>query len=377
MTDPPVSVRVLGKRYPGAGEVWALREVSFSVPAGAALAVVGENGSGKSTLLDLLLGATRPSEGELAVAGPPAALLELNAGLFLDLTGRENALQAGLIAGLPKPEARRRAEAALAFAELGEAADRPLRTLSAGMTMRLGFALAAAAETPVLLVDEVLAVGDGYFQRKCVERLLERKASGAALVVASHDLHALRGLCERALWLRGGRVAELGPAGEALGRYEEHLRRRAAREDAARGRHGTGEVVIESVRLTDGAGREQAEYRSGETLRVEVVFHALHALDSPVMGVALFRDDGVYCYGPNTRFDGVLAGSYSGRYRLVAEFPELPLLTGGYEASVAFYDKEHVYAYAWDHRLYPFRVTSERPDHGIVALRHRFSVESL
>jgi hypothetical protein len=133
--------------------------------------------------------------------------------------------------------------------------------------------------------------------------------------------------------------------------------------------------VIEGVCLTDANGGERSEFRSGETLRVEVLFHAIRPLDSPVMGVALFRDDGVYCYGPNTKFDGVLAGSYAGRYRLVAEFPELPLLSGAYEASVAFYDKDHVYAYAWDHRLYPFRVVSDRPDHGVVRLRHRFSVE--
>jgi ABC-type polysaccharide/polyol phosphate transport system ATPase subunit len=375
VSEAPVVVRALGKRYPGAGELWALREVSFAVDAGSALAVVGENGSGKSTLLDLLLGATRASEGAVSVAGAKAALLELNAGLFVDLTGRENGVQAGLLAGLSREEARRRAEQALAFAELAEAADRPLRTYSAGMAMRLGFALAAASEAPVLLVDEVLAVGDGYFQRKCIDRLLERKAGGAALVVASHDLHALRGLCERALWLRAGRVEALGPSGEVLGRYEEHLRRRSAREHAPRGRQGTGEVVIEGVRLTDGDGGERALFRSGETLRVEVLFHAPRPVESPVMGVALFRDDGVYCYGPNTKFDGVLAGSYAGRYLLIAEFPELPLLTGSYEASVAFYDKDHVYAYAWDHRMYPFRVVSERPDHGVVQLRHRFRVE--
>jgi hypothetical protein len=128
------------------------------------------------------------------------------------------------------------------------------------------------------------------------------------------------------------------------------------------------------VRLVDAEGAERREFRTGDTLRVEVAFETRQPLDSPAMGVALFRDDGVYCYGPNTLFDGVLSGPYEGRYVLTAEFEALPLLAGTYQASVAFYDKDHVYAYAWHHRLYPFTVRTERKDHGLVLLRHRFDV---
>jgi ABC-type polysaccharide/polyol phosphate transport system ATPase subunit len=375
-TEGAVVARGLGKRYgPASNDAgWALREVSFEVPKGGSLAVVGENGCGKSTLLDLIIGVTRPSEGELEVGGATSSLLEPGAGFFLELSGRRNAVQAGLLEGLSTREAERRAEAVEAFAELGDFFDRPVRTYSAGMAMRLGFALAAAAPAPITVIDEVLAVGDGYFQRKCVDRLREMRAVGTTLVIAAHDLHALRALCERAIWLRQGRVEAEGPAEAVIGKYEEHLRRRSASDAAAPGRHGTGEVVIHQVTLTDGEGRPRTELRAGETLRVEVLFEAKRAIESPVMGVALFREDGVYCYGPNTKFDGCLGGTYEGRYRLTAEFPELPLLGGAYEASVAFYDKDHVYAYAWDHRLYAFRIVADRPDHGLVALRHRFSV---
>jgi ABC-type polysaccharide/polyol phosphate transport system ATPase subunit len=372
----PLAARGLGKRYSGAGVdsgVWALHEVSFEVPRGSSLAVVGENGSGKSTLLDLLMGATRPSEGQLEVEGPTASLLELGAGFFLELTGRENAVQMGLLAGLSRAAAREAAEAIGEFAELDDSYDRPVRTYSAGMSMRLGFAAAAWAQAPVTLIDEVLAVGDGYFQRKCIDRL--RKMRGhTTLVVASHDLHALRGLCDRALWLRSGRVEALGAVDDVLGRYEEHLRRRAARADAPPGRHGTGEISIQEVRLKDGAGHESRVFGTGEALRVEVVFETRRPVDSPVMGVALFRDDGVYCYGPNTGFDGCVTGLLEGRYLLTAEFQDLPLLRGRYEVSVSFYDKDQVYAYAWDHRLYPFQVRTDRRDHGVVLLKHRFSV---
>ena len=376
-----VAVRGLGKRYPGRErdpDLWALRDVAFDVARGGALAIVGENGSGKSTLLDLLMGVTRPSAGTVAMAGPVASLLELGAGFFVELTGRENAVQLGLLSGLTRRQSDSLAAAARAFAEIGQFFDRPVRTYSAGMVMRLGFAIAVSLEAPVVLVDEVLAVGDGYFQRKCIDRLREVRATGSTLVVASHDLHALKGLCDRALWLRQGRTVALGPAEEVIGRYEEHLRLKTAEAPGlAPGRRGTGEVTIRAVRLKGAEGRERTEFRSGETLRVEVEFDAGRPIDSPVMGVAIFREDGVYCCGPNTRHDASLAGTYHGRYRLTAEFLELPLLGGGYEVSVSFYDKDHVYAYAWDHRLYPFRVVMEPPEHGLVSLRHRFHVSRI
>jgi lipopolysaccharide transport system ATP-binding protein len=365
----------LTKRFgASATSVLALEEVSFEVASGSALAVIGENGSGKSTLLDLLLGLTGPSRGTVSVAGPVASLLELGAGFFHELTGRENAVQMALLNGASRVAARGLASQAGEFAELGEFLDRPVRTYSAGMLMRLGFAVASSLAAPVVVVDEVLAVGDGYFQRKCIERMIELRRQGVTLVVASHDLHALRGLCDQALWLRHGRVAALGNVDEVIGRYEEHLRRRASGIALAPGTGGTGEVVIRGVRLLDAQGRECRELILGGTLRVEVEFETVGALESPVMGVALFRDDGVYCYGPNTSFDGQVTGTCDGRYVLTATFEELPLLGGVYEVSVAFYDREHVYAYAWHHRLYRFTMTRDRPDHGLVWLRHRFDL---
>jgi homopolymeric O-antigen transport system ATP-binding protein len=374
-----IVVQGLGKRF-GAGPgppVIALEDVTFEVETGSALAVVGENGSGKSTLLDLLLGLTRPSVGSVQVAEPAASLLELGAGFFHELTGLENAVQLALLSGASREGARALALRAAEFAELGEFFERPVRTYSAGMLMRLGFAIASSLEAEVVIVDEVLAVGDGYFQRKCVDRLLEMRRREATLVIAAHDLHALRSLCDRALWLHHGRVAALGPVDDVLGRYEDHLRRRHVAASAPPGTGGTGEIVIRKVRLTDTLGKERAEFQSGETLRVEVEFETREPLDSPVMGVALFRDDGVYCYGPNTLFDGGLDERFDGRYVLTAEFEDLPLLGGSYEASVSFYDRDHVYAYAWHHRRYPFAVRSDRPDHGLVWLRHRFAVRSV
>jgi len=377
-STPAIEVRSLAKTF-GAmrGQVAALHDVTFDVPKGSALAIVGENGSGKSTLLDLLLGLTPPTSGSVKVAGDTAALLELGAGLFHELTGRENAVQLALLSGASSAEAHALAVRSAEFAEIGDFFDRPVRTYSAGMLMRLGFAIASNLKAPVVIIDEVLAVGDGYFQRKCIDRLVEMRRDHTTLVIAAHDLHALRGLCDQALWLQGGRVAAWGPVDVVLASYEDHLRKRSAVRAELPGTGGTGEVVIRHVRLTDAQRAPRMEFRNGETLRVEVEFETREPLDSPVMGVALFREDGVYCYGPNTLFDGECAGRYDGRYVLTATFEDLPLLGGRYEASVAFYDKDHVYAYAWHHRLYPFTVLTERRDHGLVWLRHRFEVRRL
>ncbi len=376
-SKPAIEVRSLVKTFgAGRGQVAALNDVTFDVPPGSALAIVGENGSGKSTLLDTLLGLTPPTSGSVRIDGETAALLELGAGFFHELTGRENAMQLALLAGASSAKARALVERAAEFAELGDFFERPVRTYSAGMLMRLGFAIASNLKAPVVIIDEVLAVGDGYFQRKCIDRLVEMRRD-TTLVIAAHDLHALRGLCDRALWLQAGRTAALGPVDVVLSAYEDHLRKRSAVRAEVPGTGGTGEIVIRSVRLTDAQGVPRMEFRNGETLRVEVEFETREPLDSPVMGVALFRDDGVYCYGPNTLFDGQFAGRYDGRYVLVAAFEGLPLLGGRYEASVAFYDKHHVYAYAWHHRLYPFTVLTERPDHGLVWLPHSFDVRRI
>ncbi len=375
---PAIEARSVSKVFGAAGgAVAALDGVTFDVEAGSALAIVGENGSGKSTLLDLLLGMTLPTSGSVHVEGGAAALLELGAGFFHELTGRENALQIALLSGASSSEAQALARRAAEFAEIGEFFERPVRTYSAGMLMRLGFSIASNLSAPVVIIDEVLAVGDGYFQRKCIDRLLEMRRDRVTLAVAAHDLHALRSLCDEALWLEHGRVAAVGPVDDVLGRYEERLRERSARASAPPGSGGTGEVVIRQVRLTDAEGEERAEFRTGGGLRIEVEFETRKPLESPVMGVALFRADGVYCYGPNTLFDGVLSGTYDGRYLLTAEFDDLALLGGLYQASVSFYDKGHVYAYAWHHRLYPFTVRTERKDHGLVWLRHRFEVRKV
>ncbi len=197
----------------------ALRDVSFELLPGEALGVVGANGAGKTTLLRLIAGVYRPDRGRVEVRGRRGTLLDLGGGFHPDLSGHENAEVAALVAGMPRAEFAARAGEIAAFAELEHALDAPVRTYSAGMTLRLGFAVATALEPALLVVDEVLAVGDVRFQEKCLERIAALRARGTALVVVSHSLELIEATCERALWLREGRPAALGPAREVCDGY--------------------------------------------------------------------------------------------------------------------------------------------------------------
>jgi len=198
---------------------WALQDVSFSVQSGSTLGVIGSNGSGKSTLLRLIGGVGRPDSGSVAVQGRIGGLLDFGAGFHPDLTGRENVIVGGIIAGLTRKEALKRFDSIVAFAELESFIDNPLRTYSTGMQMRLGFAVAVHTEAEVLLIDEVLAVGDHAFQRKCFDRIAHFKAEGCTIIIVSHEAEVVRGFCDEVLWLNTGRLVAHGCPEEVVGRY--------------------------------------------------------------------------------------------------------------------------------------------------------------
>jgi ABC-type polysaccharide/polyol phosphate transport system ATPase subunit len=262
---------VVARGRTGAQEVWALRDVSLAIAAGESVGLVGRNGSGKSTLLRLIAGIIRPTSGRIATGGRVGSLLELGAGFHPDFTGRENVELNGALQGLSRARLRERFDEIVAFAELEHAIDRPVRTYSSGMTMRLGFAIAAFLEADVLLLDEVFAVGDESFQRKCFGVIAAFKERGGTILFVSHDASAVERLCDRAVLLREGQVAYDGPVHEAITRY-----RRALAEDATasaaeeEGEAGTGEARIGGVRLVaaDGGGRER--FLAGEPFGIEV-----------------------------------------------------------------------------------------------------------
>jgi ABC-type polysaccharide/polyol phosphate transport system ATPase subunit len=275
-----------------AQEVWALRGVSLHVEPAEAVGLIGRNGSGKSTLLRLVAEIIKPTRGRVEVGGRVGSLLELGAGFHPDFTGRENVFLNGSIQGLRRSEIRERFDEIVAFAELEHAIDRPVRTYSSGMYMRLGFAVAAFLEADVLLLDEVFAVGDEAFQRKCFGRIAQFKQGGGTIVFVSHDAGAVERLCERAVLLKDGEVAFDGGTHEAIARYRRQLADDL--DPAERGvglrEWGTGEAAVEAARLVDGDGAAREQLLAGDPLQLEVSLAAREAMTPPRLHLEL-RDD--------------------------------------------------------------------------------------
>ncbi len=361
-------------------EFWALRDVDLAVRPGEAIGVIGENGAGKSTLLALLTGTTTPSTGSLTVRGTIAAILELGAGFHPEFTGRHNARMYAALFALPDVDdllAR-----VVAFSELGHFIDQPVRTYSSGMYLRLAFALAVNIDPEVLVIDEALAVGDQHFQTKCVERIGSFRTRGRTIVFCSHNMYQVKKLCDRALWLRQGRVAALGDVDEVVDAYLEHTRARDASDAAATESAAAASAVLRIVRVhAEGPdGRPPGTLQSGDPLTVRVwVERAPGAEVVPGVGIAVVRNDGLVCYCVSTEMDGIrMQPMPDGLFAIALRFPALPLLGGGYYLNVATTDDRGGFlAYDVQERLSPFRVRNPAHDYGLVRLAHTWSAGDL
>jgi ABC-type polysaccharide/polyol phosphate transport system ATPase subunit len=274
---------VVARGHTGGEDVWALRDVSAEIVPGEAVGLIGRNGSGKSTLLRVLAGIIRPTTGTVQVDGRIGSLLELGAGFHPDFSGRENVYLNGSIQGLRRAEIRQRFDEIVAFAEVEHAIDRPVRTYSSGMAMRLGFAIAAFLQADVLLLDEVFAVGDENFQRKCFGVIAAFKNQGGTILFVSHDAQAVERLCERSILLSHGERAYDGPTHEAIVRYRRILADDLdpAERGAGLREWGSGEAEITGARLLDASGGERQQFLAGESLRLEVDMLAHTAIEPP------------------------------------------------------------------------------------------------
>jgi ABC-type polysaccharide/polyol phosphate transport system ATPase subunit len=280
-------------------DVWALTDVSVHVQPGEAVGLIGRNGSGKSTLLRLIAGIIRPTSGRVAVGGRVGSLLELGAGFHPDFSGRENVFLNGTIFGLRRAQINERFDEIVAFAELEDSIDRPVRTYSSGMYMRLGFAIAAHLDADVLLLDEVFAVGDEAFQRKCFGKIFEFKQRGGTIVFVSHDASQVERLCERAVLLREGRKEFDGPVHDALTRYRRVLAAESDPEERAAGLRewGSGEARILEARLLGAEGAERRQFLAGEPLSLRLRIESAPHLRPPRLQLELRDDAGLLIAG--------------------------------------------------------------------------------
>lgn len=319
-----------------AQEFWALRDVSLQVRRGEAWGVIGENGAGKSTFLKLLCGITLPSQGWLAVRGRIGALLELGIGFHPEYTGRENLYLSGALMGIGRDELRERLPAILEFADIGDFIDRPLKTYSSGMTVRLAFALATSVEPEILVTDEVLAVGDEAFQKRCIRWMERFLGGGGTLLLCSHNSYHVRKLCQQAVWLWHGQVRTTGEAHTVVQEYLEYL------EEKARGQErggsdpaaavAAGENRVRAVIVGNGLGQATQVFSLGDPLHVHIVVEAgIGEERAPVVLIGLVQADGLPIYGVSTDMDGVVPRRMGERlYTIDYEIPELNLLPGRY-----------------------------------------------
>jgi ABC-type polysaccharide/polyol phosphate transport system ATPase subunit len=360
----------------------ALKGVSFDVPAGKTVGMVGRNGSGKSTMLKLIAGIGRPNAGEVKVQGRVSALIELGAGFHPEISGRDNVFINGMMF-----------DEIVAFAELEEFIDEPVKTYSSGMYMRLGFSVAINVDPDVLLVDEVLAVGDEAFTHKCLDKFADFRRRGRTVLLVTHSLDMVNRFCDEAIWLDHGVIRGAGDprrvidaylldvaAGEnkALDRSPTAVAAPAADgqpEDlmkAVEGRWGSREAEILSVEFVRSNGEAAHVFESGEPLAIRMRVRARQPLEDFVFGVALFTADGVCCYGTNTDIEGAEPREFTGDAEVGFVIDSLCLVAGTYTVDVAVHRRNGV-PYDYHRSLYTIRVTSRLNETGIVRPPHRWT----
>jgi lipopolysaccharide transport system ATP-binding protein len=340
---------------PKGREFWALRDASFEITRGTTFGLLGQNGSGKSTTLKVLAGIYRPNAGRVIVNGRVSALLELGAGFHGELTGRENVRLNGAILGLSGKQIDASMDRIIDFAAIGDFIDSPVKIYSSGMFVRLGFAIAVSLDPEILMVDEVIAVGDEEFQRKCFDHLHELRKRGSTIVLVTHSLGLIRDMCDQAAWLEHGRIRQLGPGREVVDSYladinerEVHAQHESPAVEAApvtQRRPGSGEVRITSLEYLDGSGGPSPVLLAGAPCTIRMHFAADEALPEAVFGIGFVHESGAFVSGPNSGSVGPWAVE-AGRGYVDLATNELLLQPAIYRVTTSIGDRGHIIDFA-------------------------------
>ena len=337
-------------------EFWALKNISIEIPHGTTFGLIGHNGSGKSTLLKLLAGIHRPTSGTVATTGRISALLELGAGFHPELTGRENIYLNGAILGLSRKQIDGAMDQIIDFSGIEEFVDVPVKVYSSGMYVRLGFSIAVTVDPEILLVDEIVAVGDEEFQRKCFDHLHELRRRGTTIVIVTHALGFIENLCDQAAWLDHGVLRTVDDSRKVVRQYldavneEEAAHTRASQPEgpAAAGpaRLGSGEVRITKLEYLDAAGNVCPVLLSGQAATFRMHYDATAPVAEPVFGLGFVHESGVTVAGPNSAASGSLPQTIAGKGYVDFSVPSLTLQPGSFEVTTAIVHQGHVYDYA-------------------------------
>jgi len=376
----------------------ALKGVSFDVETGRSVGIIGRNGSGKSTLLKLIAGIGKPTMGKVRVNGRISALIELGAGFHPEISGRENIFINGMMLGLSRREIASQLDAIVAFAELEDFIDAPVKTYSSGMYMRLGFSVAIHVDPDILLVDEVLAVGDEAFTHKCLDKFSEFRRRGKTIVLVTHSLDLIERLCDEAIWLDQGLVKAQGNPRRVVDAYRLDVARvedqqliatkkspptvtddtpeddveHETEDEAGPGRWGSREVEILDVQLLGRDGQIQKVFETGDQMEIRLRVRPSYPMTDFAFGIGIFNAEGVSCYGTNTQIEGVKLGELHSEADVSFIINSLDLVAGTYMVDVAVH-RQNGAPYDYHHHLYTCRVTSQVNDVGIFRPRHRWS----
>lgn len=369
--------------------VQALKNVSFAVDRGEAFGIIGRNGSGKSTLLKLMSGILKPSIGNVKVNGRIAALIELGAGFHPEITGRENIYINGIMLGLTRKDIDERFDRIVEFSGIREFIDQPVKTYSSGMYVRLGFAVAVHVDPDILLIDEVLSVGDEEFSAKCVAKIQEMKYRGVTLVFVTHQLDQVRNLCDRAMWLDHGEITSIGDPVRVVDEYLQNVSGGAAKppapsvaaapqksDESEEERWGSGEIVLSRVAITDDKGHDLVALGPGAGATIDMDIEVRTPQNDFVFGIGLYHADGTCVYGTNTDLEGLSGDRLEtgGRVRFV--MPALDLVAGTYRVDAAVHTRN---GRAYDYRRGAIRfvVGARVHDVGVYRPKHQWKFDGI
>lgn len=371
--------------------VTALEGINLQVEKGQTFGVIGENGSGKSTLLKLVAGIAKPTRGRIQTEGKVSALIELGAGFHPEITGRENVYINGIMLGLTKKEINAKFDEIVGFAELEDFIDAPVKTYSSGMYMRLGFAIAINVNPDILLIDEVLAVGDASFVPKCLDRINDFRRRQKTILFVSHDLSTVEKICDRVAWLKAGRIQTIGEAKRVIDAYlqdvaekqekdfekrrQERIEEQKWEEGRRENRWGKREIEIVRVRLKNLEGQEKSVFSPEEGMVIEMEVTARSRIEDFVFGIGLFNSQGIACYGTNTHLEDYEPISIHGQGTVTCRIERLNLINGTYYLDLAAHKKDG-YPYDYHRNLYSFLIFSTSKEVGISRLPHTWSFSS-
>ncbi len=372
---------------------WALKDINIEIEKGSTLGIIGRNGSGKSTLLKIITGIYKPTTGKVEVRGRIASLIELGAGFHPEFSGRENILINGTVLGLSKKEIQDRMEDIIKFAELEEFIDAPLRTYSSGMYVRLGFSVAVHVDPDILLIDEVLSVGDRSFNQKCQEKLYEFRNAKKTMILVSHDLDSIERYCDHVVLLEKGKIVDSGSPKRVIDTYRQMvanlkgdaLRREQAKDtelgtadDQIKSRWGNGAFEITSLTLFNKKGEIQYSFNSGDYMLVQFEYIKKEKVDSIVFGIAIAKENGVLCYGTNTQIEGLRLNpdDIPSKGKIGFHIENLDLTEGTYYISVAAHAKDGQ-AYDYQQNFYKFIVTCPTNEDGIFIPHHKWDLSDI